>query len=65
MGAPLTIPTDRKLREALEQRAASQGKTVPEVAREILAEPAPGSGGGVGEGEVGAEKAAYSLAGRR
>ena len=38
MGAPLTIPTDRKLREALEQRAASQGKTVPEVAREILAD---------------------------
>lgn len=36
MGAPLTIPTDKKLLEALEHRAASQGKTVPEVAREIL-----------------------------
>jgi len=38
MGTPLTIPTDKKLREGLERRAASQGKTVPEVAREILAE---------------------------
>ena len=36
MAEPLTIPTDRKLLAALEQRAEAQGKTVPEVAREIL-----------------------------
>lgn len=34
----LTIPTDEKLHEALQERAAMQGKTVPELAREILSE---------------------------
>src|SRR5215210_344574 len=34
----LTIPTDEKLHEALQERAAKQGKTVPELAREILSE---------------------------
>ena len=34
----LTIPADEKLQEALQERAASQGKTVPELAREILSE---------------------------
>lgn len=34
----LTIPTDEKLQEALQERAAMQGKTVPELAREILSE---------------------------
>lgn len=40
MSAPLTltIPTDEKLHEALQERAARQGKTVPELAREILSE---------------------------
>lgn len=32
----LTIRTDETLREALAQRAASQGRTVSEVVREIL-----------------------------
>jgi plasmid stability protein len=34
----LTIRTDEKLREALRKRAALQGKTVSELAREILSE---------------------------
>jgi hypothetical protein len=34
----LTIPADEKLHEALQERAAKQGKTVPELAREILSE---------------------------
>ncbi|HYU31825.1 MAG TPA: hypothetical protein VEW48_06655 [Thermoanaerobaculia bacterium] len=34
----LTIPTDEKLHEALQERAALQGKTVPELALEILSE---------------------------
>ena len=34
----LTIPADEKLYEALQERAAMQGKTVPELAREILSE---------------------------
>lgn len=36
MRTTLTIRTDERLREALEERAAMQGKTVSEVAREIL-----------------------------
>ncbi|MGH7564186.1 MAG: hypothetical protein ACREK5_07165 [Gemmatimonadota bacterium] len=36
MGTTLTIRTDRNLREALEERARAQGKTLSEVAREIL-----------------------------
>jgi hypothetical protein len=36
MSTTLTIRTDRALRLALEKRANSQGKTVSEVAREIL-----------------------------
>jgi plasmid stability protein len=36
MANTLTIRTDETLREALKQRAASQGKTVSEVVREIL-----------------------------
>lgn len=38
MGATLTIRTDEKLREALEERAAIQGKTVSDLASEILRE---------------------------
>jgi plasmid stability protein len=38
MRATLTIRTDEKLREALQKRAASQGKSISEVAREILSE---------------------------
>jgi plasmid stability protein len=38
MRATLTIRTDEKLREALRKRAAIQGKSVSEVAREILSE---------------------------
>ena len=38
MRATLTIRTDEKLRTALQKRAAVQGKTVSEVAREILSE---------------------------
>ena len=38
MRMTLTIRTDERLREALEERAALQGKTVSEVAREILSE---------------------------
>ena len=34
----LTIPADEKLQEALQERAAKQGKTIPELAREILSE---------------------------
>jgi len=34
----LTIRTDETLREALQKRAAIQGKTVSELAREILSE---------------------------
>lgn len=34
----LSVPTDEKLLEALQERAAKQGKTVPELAREILSE---------------------------
>jgi plasmid stability protein len=36
MSTTLTIRTDDALREALEKRASAQGKTVSEVAREIL-----------------------------
>lgn len=36
MRTTLTIRTDERLREALEERAEMQGKTVSEVAREIL-----------------------------
>jgi plasmid stability protein len=36
MSTTLTIRTDESLREALEKRAEAQGKTVSEVAREIL-----------------------------
>lgn len=36
MSKTLTIRTDETLREALARRAASQGKTVSEVVREIL-----------------------------
>jgi plasmid stability protein len=38
MRATLTIRTDEKLREALQKRAAIQGKTISELAREILNE---------------------------
>jgi plasmid stability protein len=38
MRATLTIRADEKLRSALQQRAEVQGKTVSEVAREILSE---------------------------
>jgi plasmid stability protein len=38
MRTTLTIRTDQRLREALEERAALQGKTVSEVAREILSD---------------------------
>lgn len=38
MRTTLTIRTDEKLREALQKRAATQGKTVSELAREILSE---------------------------
>jgi plasmid stability protein len=36
MSTTLTIRTDEELREALAKRANAQGKTVSEVAREIL-----------------------------
>ncbi|MGH7502850.1 MAG: hypothetical protein ACREL7_13980 [Longimicrobiales bacterium] len=36
MGTTLTIRTDETLRQALARRASAQGKTVSEVAREIL-----------------------------
>jgi plasmid stability protein len=36
MSTTLTIRTDEALRSALERRAIAQGKTVSEVAREIL-----------------------------
>lgn len=38
MRATLTIRADEKLRAALRKRAATQGKTVSELAREILNE---------------------------
>jgi plasmid stability protein len=38
MRTTLTIRTDQRLREALEERAALQGKSVSEVAREILSD---------------------------
>ena len=38
MRTTLTIRTDEKLREALRKRAALQGKTISELAREILSE---------------------------
>jgi plasmid stability protein len=38
MRATLTIRTDEKLRTALQKRAAIQGKSVSELAREILSE---------------------------
>jgi len=38
MRTTLTIRTDEQLREALEERAALQGKTVSEIAREILSD---------------------------
>jgi hypothetical protein len=34
----LTIPADEKLQEALQERAALQGKTVPGLVLEILSE---------------------------
>lgn len=36
MSTTITIRTDEALREALAKRASAQGKTVSEVAREIL-----------------------------
>ena len=36
MSTTLTIRTDQELKDALEQRARSQDKTVSQVAREIL-----------------------------
>lgn len=36
MSTTLTIRTDSALRKALSQRARAQGKTISEVAREIL-----------------------------
>ena len=36
MSKTLTIRTDETLRQALDQRATSQGKTVSEIVREIL-----------------------------
>jgi len=36
MGTTLTIRTDKTLRMALQERARLQGKTISEVAREIL-----------------------------
>lgn len=36
MSTTLTIRTDEALRQALDERASAQGKTVSEVAREIL-----------------------------
>lgn len=36
MSTTLTIRTDAALREALAKRASAQGKTISEVAREIL-----------------------------
>jgi plasmid stability protein len=36
MSTTLTIRTDEALREALAKRASAQGKTVSEVARDIL-----------------------------
>ena len=38
MRTTLTIRTDENLREALKARAAIQGKSISEVAREILSE---------------------------
>lgn len=38
MSATLTIRADNELREALRRRAEMQGKTVSELAREILSE---------------------------
>jgi len=38
MRTTLTIRTDERLREALQKRAAIQGKSVSELAREILSE---------------------------
>jgi hypothetical protein len=38
MSATLTIRTDDELREALRRRAEVQGKTISELAREILSE---------------------------
>jgi plasmid stability protein len=38
MRATLTIRTDEKLRAALQKRAEFQGKTMSELAREILSE---------------------------
>lgn len=38
MRATLTIRTDEKLRDALQKRAAIQGKSISQVAREILSE---------------------------
>jgi len=38
MRTTMTIRTDEKLREALQKRAAIQGKSVSELAREILSE---------------------------
>jgi plasmid stability protein len=36
MGMTITIRTDETLRHALERRAATEGKSLSEVAREIL-----------------------------
>lgn len=36
MRTTITVRTDRKLREALDRKAAAKGKTVSEIVREIL-----------------------------
>lgn len=38
MSATLTIPADESLERALRERAEAQGKTIPEMAREILSQ---------------------------
>jgi plasmid stability protein len=42
MSTILTIDADEELHEALQERAAVQGKTVSELAREILSEAVAG-----------------------
>ncbi len=38
MSAALTIPADESLERALRERAEAQGKTIPEIARQILSQ---------------------------
>ncbi|MCP4662462.1 MAG: ribbon-helix-helix protein, CopG family, partial [bacterium] len=38
MSATLTIPADESLERALRERAEAQGKTIPEIARQILSQ---------------------------